>query len=412
SARPSPPQRRDTARAAGGQPPIAPRPPRKVTDDDIPAGTVSRPGSSAPPTEAQLDSPQRRRRSPGRHALLFAIVAVAAVAILYVLNGIFEPFKGQGTTAVSVSIPAGANAGDVGQILADNGVVDSRFFFELRATLGGDRGNLRAGRYKFAKGMSNGAALSVLTTEVRTAPVIDVLVPEGPGRKELAPVVAKQGVSGSYVAASRSSSQLNPSKYGAPKGTKSLEGFLFPATYELLRSAPTAESLVSKQLVAFKDNFAGVDMSYAKSKNLTDYDVLILASIIEREALFDVDRPLVSAVFYNRLRESISLGSDATTRYSINNWDQPLTVSQLNNPSPYNTRRFPGLPPGPIGNPGLASIKAAAKPPKSDYMFFIVATCQKGRLAFARTATEFQKLIDAYNNKRASQGGKDPAFCR
>ncbi len=387
---------------------VAPAPPRKVTDDDeSPSGTVRPPGATATPPQAQS-----RRRSPGRHALLFGIIAVVLVVVLFFANGIFEPFKGDGSGAVTVRIPAGVNAGDIGTLLSDQGVIGSRFFFELRATIGGDRGKLRAGTYKLRKDMSNGAALAVLTNVQKGAAVINVLVPEGPAREEIAPVVKKQGVSGSYLAASVSSPELDPKRYGAPSSVRSLEGFLFPATYELLKSAPTAKRLVADQLKAFKRNIADVNMSYAKSKNLSVFDVITLASIIEREALFDRDRPKVAAVFYNRLRESISLGSDATTRFAVRNWDQPLTVSEINSKSPYNTRQVSGLPPGPIGNPGLASIQAAANPPKSDYFYFIVESCKKGGLVFAKTLPEFQKLIDDYNNRRAAQGGKDPAFCR
>ncbi len=414
AAKPSPPPVRSAKKATSqppqsARPPVAPpNPPRKVTDDDeLPSGTIWPGGAPAPPPP-----PQGRRRSPGRHALLFAFVAVVLVAALFTFNGIFEPFKGGGSEGVTVKIPAGVDAGDIGTQLADKGVVGSAFFFELRATVGGDRGKLRAGTYKLRKDMSNGAALAVLTNVQKGAAVIDVLVPEGPAREEVAPVVAKQGVTGDYVAASLSSPQLNPTAYGAPKRVKSLEGFLFPATYEMLKSAPTAKKLVSDQLKAFKRNIAQVNMSYAKSKNLTVFDVVTLASMIEREALFDRDRPLVAAVFYNRLRDSISLGSDATTRFAVSNWDKPLTASQIASKSPYNTRQVAGLPPGPIGNPGLASIQAAANPPKSDYLYFIVAPCKKGALVFAKTLPEFQKLIDAYFNRRAAQGGKDPAFCR
>ena len=403
-----PPKPPKVAKPATRPPTKPPTPPRKVTDaDEAPSGTI-RPGAATATPQPALG----RRRSPGRHALLFAIVAVVLVAALFILNGIFEPFKGEGSESVTVKIPAGVDAGDIGAQLADKGVVDSAFFFELRATIGGDRGKLRAGTYKLRKAMSNGAALAVLTNVQKGAAVIDVLVPEGPARAEIAPLIAKQGVTGDYLAASAASSELNPRTYGAPKNVASLEGFLFPATYELLKSAPTSKRLVSDQLKAFKRNIAEVNMSYAKSKNLTVFDVLTLASIIEREALFDRDRPLVAAVFYNRLRESISLGSDATTRYAVRNWDEPLTASQIASKSPYNTRQVAGLPPGPIGNPGLASIKAAANPPKSDYFYFIVEPCKKGGLVFAKTLAEFQKLIDAYFNRREAQGGKDPAFCR
>ena len=408
--RPAPAAPARPQQPATAPPAAPPAPPRKVTDDEDerPIGTV-RPGAATAVPPAQ---PQARRRSPGRHALLFGLAAVVVIAIAFFANGIFEPFKGDGSGSVSVHIPTGVSAGEVGKILAAKGVISSPFFFELRATLGGDRANLRAGTYTLSEGMSNGAALAVLTNVTKAAAVISVLIPEGPSRQEVAPIVARQGVTGNYVAASRVSPLLNPRSYGAPSSVKSLEGFLFPATYEMLKSKPTATSLVGKQLVAFKQNLAKIDFSYAKSKNLSVYDVVTLASIIEREALFDADRPMVAAVFYNRLHKSISLGSDATTRFAVSNWNKPLTVSQLANGSKYNTRRFSGLPPGPIGNPGLASLRAAAHPPKSANLFFIVTPCQKGRLSFATTDAQFQKLINAYDSRRASQGGKDPAFCR
>ncbi len=401
--RPTPPPQ--TAPETAQPPP----PPRKLASSaERPSGTV-RPGAAA--AAAAPDPATPRKRSPGRHALLFGLVALVVVVVLFVANAVIEPFKGDGAGSVAVKIPAGVNAGDVGSILADRGVVSSAFFFELRATLGGDRGNLRAGVYRLRKGMSNGAALAVLTEVKAAAAVIKVVLPEGPARSEIAPVVKKQGVSGSYISASVSSTKLNPRSYGAPANVKSLEGFLFPATYELLKKAPTARRLVDDQMVAFKRNFASVDMSYAKKKNLTAFDVVTLASIIEREVFLDRDRALVAAVFYNRLRQSISLGADATTRFAVSNWSKPLTVSELNSPSKYNTRRFSGLPPGPIGNPGLASIKAAAKPAKSDYLFFVVAPCRNGGLSFAKTDAEFQKLRAIYNNKRAALGGKDPSRC-
>ncbi len=151
---------------------------------------------------------------------------------------------------------------------------------------------------------------------------------------------------------------------------------------------------------------------YAKRKNLTRYDVLTLASIIEREAQLHRDRRMVAAVFYNRLKQGIALGSDATTRFAVNNWTRPLKVSQLRSSSRYNTRRFRGLPPGPIGNPGLSAIKAAANPAKSAALFFIVKACGKGALAFSRTDAQFQKDVAAYNAARARNGGSDPKVCK
>jgi UPF0755 protein len=149
------------------------------------------------------------------------------------------------------------------------------------------------------------------------------------------------------------------------------EGFLFPATYDFFKNTPT-KRLVRDQLETFSENFAHVNMRYARRRNLTPYDVLIIASMVEKEAQAPRERPLVAAVIYNRLRARMPLGIDATIRYALNvPATESLHESQLNSASPYNTRVHTGLPPTPIANPGLASIKAAAHPAKVDYVYFV-----------------------------------------
>jgi UPF0755 protein len=152
-------------------------------------------------------------------------------------------------------------------------------------------------------------------------------------------------------------------------------------------------------------------MRYAKSKNLTPYDVLTIASMVEREAGIDEDRPLIASVIYNRLKAGIPLGIDATIRFALGNWTEPLKESELASPSPYNTRTNAGLPPGPIGNPGLESIEAAAHPAKTDYLFFVVKPCGEGEHVFTETDAEFQEAVAKYNAERDRQGGQSPTDC-
>ena len=151
----------------------------------------------------------------------------------------------------------------------------------------------------------------------------------------------------------------------------SLEGFLFPASYEFTQKT-TAPELVADQLAAFRDRFSTVDLAYARSKNLTPYDVLIIASMIEKETAIPRERRLVSAVIYNRLRHRMPLGIDATIRYGLDiPGTKSLTKEALRSPSPFNTRIHAGLPPTPIANPGLASIRAAANPARVDYLYYV-----------------------------------------
>ena len=151
-----------------------------------------------------------------------------------------------------------------------------------------------------------------------------------------------------------------------------LEGFLFPATYEFLPRT-TTKQLVNKQLAAFQRNWSKIDLAYAKSKNLTAYEVLIIASMVEKETLAPDERPLVAAVIYNRLKAGMTLGIDATLRYGLHiPPTESIRKSQLESDNPYNTRCAGclGLPPTPIASPGLASMQAAAHPAKVDYLFF------------------------------------------
>ncbi len=157
----------------------------------------------------------------------------------------------------------------------------------------------------------------------------------------------------------------------APRRRTNLEGFLFPATYDFLAKT-TSRRLVAAQLQAFCQNWRTVDLTYAKSKNLTPYDVLTIASMVEKETLAPSERRLVAAVIYNRLHARMPLGIDATLRYGLHIAPtQSILQSQLDSTTPYNTRKLPGLPPTPIASPGLASIRAAAHPAKVDYLYFV-----------------------------------------
>ena len=154
-------------------------------------------------------------------------------------------------------------------------------------------------------------------------------------------------------------------------GRRSLEGFLFPATYQFTVHSDSAE-LVSAQLRAFRRSWSTINLAYARSKNLTPYDVLTIASMVEKEAVAPEERPKIARVIYNRLHHRMPLGIDATVRYGFHvPGTQSLLQSQLDSNNPYNTRKLPGLTPTPIANPGLASIQAAAHPVAGDWLYFV-----------------------------------------
>jgi cell division protein YceG involved in septum cleavage len=238
---------------------------------------------------------------------------------------------------------------------------------------------------------------------------ITVTIPEGYARSQTAEIAKQEGLNGSYEQASVRSKYFNPAQYGG-KGAKDLEGFLFPDTFELEKSASAAD-LVQLQLEDFKRRIEGVSMSYASSKNLTVFDVVTIASMIEDEAGVDNQRKLVAAVIYNRLRDGMPLGIDATVRFATGNYTQPLTESELAVDSPYNTRVNTGLPPGPIDSPGLAAIEAAAHPAKVDYLFYVAEPGACNKLAFSSTEAEFNADVERYNSAREAAGGNSPDSC-
>ena len=156
---------------------------------------------------------------------------------------------------------------------------------------------------------------------------------------------------------------------GAKRGT--LEGFLFPSLYEFGPST-TATELIDRQLAAFDTAWSKVDLSAARARGTTPYQVLVVASMVERETVAPEERKLVAAVIYNRLDKGMPLGIDATIRYGLGiPGTRPLTKAELAKDSPYNTRLHTGLPPTPIGNPGLASMQAAAHPASVDYLYYV-----------------------------------------
>jgi UPF0755 protein len=342
---------------------------------------------------------------------LVAVVALAFIGTaLYVINATFQPFQDEREQegGVPVQIPTGADAGSIGKLLERKGVVADARFFELNATLTLRRSKLRTGNYVLRRNMTNGAAIEALMQgpKVRVVRTFDVTVPEGLSRREAARALRGSGIEGSYLKASASRRAFaRARRLGLPRGADTLEGFLFPATYEL-RAGATARDLVDRQLDAFRDNMRGIDLTRAKRRNLNRYDVVTIASLIERETPSDKERPLIASVIYNRLSQDIALGIDATIRYAENNWTEPLKESELERPGPYNSRQNLGLPPTPIGNPGLASLKAAANPADTDYLFYVAkpGACH----AFSSTDAEFARDVAAYERAREENGGKAP----
>ena len=394
--------------AARTESPRKVRQPRKLREPK----PAREPKARAPrrPREPRPPRAPRTPRPPGsanvRARILLALLAVGLLFALWFAVSLFQPFHGDGEGKVAVAIPRNSGLGEISDVLEQKGVISSGFFFQARARLDGKSSDLKPGTYTLKRDMSYGAVLDTLS-EGPPENVVTLIVPEGKSRREIAPSI--KSLEGDYLAATKRSDLLNPARYGA-ENARDLEGFLFPASYQL-KPGQSVDALVEKQLQTFKQRFDSVDLTTAKRKNLTPYDVLIIASLVERETAEPNERGLIASVIYNRLSEGIPLGIDATTRFQYNDWENPLRQSQLASPSPYNTRLNQGLPPGPIGNPGVESIEAAASPEKSDYLYYVANPCEPGTHTFVKTSAEFEAAVAKYNAAREAAGGKAPKGC-
>jgi UPF0755 protein len=248
------------------------------------------------------------------------------------------------------------------------------------------------------------------TTTVTLPPVVKpfhIVFPEGFTREQMAErvkVVAKIAdkehrgrvrlSKASYLAASKGA--VVPC-FGKQKRTN-LEGFLFPATYPFYKQT-TARQLVVQQIRTFCREWRRVKLAYARSKNLTPYDVLEIGSMVEREASVPAERALVAAVVYNRLHNRMQLGIDATLRYGLHiPPTKSITQSELGSSNPYNTRRFYGLPPTAIANPGLAALQAAAHPARVDYLYYVRKPDHKHHF-FTASPSAFDEYLAAHGYK-------------
>jgi uncharacterized YceG family protein len=319
-----------------------------------------------------------------------ALLVILALALFAVDRVIFGGPSGPPGRAVVVKIPEGSSVEHIGDILDSAGVVSNGRQWALNVRLHGDSGGLRAGTYTLRENERYGIILSTLKAGPAAAPTVRLTIPEGHALRDIATIDApRAGISPAAYRRAAHAAHL-PAGF-RPTGKEKLtpEGFLFPATYTLGKPV-SATHLVQQQLTAFQRATAGVDFRAAAKKNLTRFDVLIIASMIEREAAYPADRAKIAAVIYNRLHANMPLGIDATIQYRVGSW-RVLRAGDLRIRGGYNTRTHRGLPPTPICNPGLASLQAAAHPAKVPYLYYVaIPGDPKRRHHFSRTYADFQ----------------------
>jgi UPF0755 protein len=333
----------------------------------------------------------RSRGRAGRGVLIFLLVLLVAgtsVAVFYrYATGASGPSR-----PVAVDIPDGATADDVGGILEDAGVVRSALAFRVAARFQGVGSSLQAGTYDLLTNMTVPEALGALDggPVVQT---VEVTFSEGLEVKETAAQAAESlGLSARAFRDLATSGEFALPPY-LPDGAGTLEGFLFPKTYEF-PSQVDERGVIERLLAQFELEAETLDWSRADELGLTPYEVVVVASMIERESRVPEDRANVSAVIHNRLREGMPLQIDATIQYALPEDNRLLTEEDYEYDSPYNTYLHADLPPTPIASPGLASLEAALEPADEDFLYFVVIDPDTGRHAFADSYEEFLRLKD------------------
>jgi UPF0755 protein len=354
------------------------------------------------------DSRSHRRRSAGRPprgrgrrlgvlVVALALVGLAAFAAYTVLRPVVDgfmesnDFPGPGSGSVAVVVNEGDYPPAMGTALAEAGVVKTRQAFVEAAAANPNSTGIQPGTYTFKKEMAAADALAILLDPANRAQVPRVTVREGLWRNEVFAALSKgtgEPVA-DYVAAAK-----DPEALGLPASAKgNVEGYLFPSTYEFAKGTPAAEQLRTMVAKAVSElEKAGVDEADMER-------VMVVASIVEGEVSGDADRGKVARVIENRLRTNGPpnyglLQMDSTVHYAVQKRGRAGTSDvERNSPSPYNTYKRQGLPPGPINSPGAASIAAAAKPQPGSWLFFVTVNPDTGETKFATTPADHQRNV-------------------
>lgn len=323
---------------------------------------------------ARTASPRRRKRSPLRKTLLVVSLLLVVALIgggLYAVNYYHWCQGASGPqTAVNISIPEGSSGSDVIEALDGAGVL--RCNLVPRYVVKSRDVSFEAGDYTLKTNMTLDSALAVLAKGPAPVQTVTATIPEGWRTTQIAAEAAGSlGVPEQQFLSLAQSGKYSLPPY-LPAGSGTTEGFLFPKTYEFVDGVVTADAVITRMLEQFRLEAKGLPWANAKRLGISPYEAVVIASMIEREAANDAERPKVASVIYNRLASGTPLGIDATLEYVDPNPNDGLTDSDLAMQSPYNTRLVKGLPPTPIASPGRASIMAALKPAHTDYQYYVL----------------------------------------
>ncbi len=326
----------------------------------------------------------------------FAILLLPLILVLafFALSfGLFY-FRSVGPAEpVLITVPNGAPLTQVAQQLEAAAVIADADKFQLLARLRGDSRRPQAGEYGFAEPATPGTVLDrLIAGDVQHR---RFTIPEGLNLQQIAQRLEIEGIAPAAEIVQLAKSAKLLASLGIE--ASSLEGYLFPETYQFV-SGIRPTTLLRAMVAQFRNNLSPEILAAAEEQGLSLHQLVTLASIIQKEAGNEAEMPIISAVFHNRLRRGIPLQADPTVIYGIENFDGNLTRRHLATPTPYNTYRIAGLPPGPITNPGLAALRAAAFPAEADFLYFVARG--DGTHQFSATLREHNKAVQRYQLHR------------
>jgi UPF0755 protein len=326
--------------------------------------------------------------------LLLGILAIAAGGVWWVHARVATPYRGF-QNEVFVELPSGTSEVDIAQRLADAGVVADPWTFRLAARLARADRKLQAGEYRFA----DPATPAEIVARLARGDVYarGVTFPEGLNYREMAPIFERSGLgtAGDFERAAANGALAAAFDPQAP----TLEGYLFPSTYAMGRSAG-AEATAKAMVAQFEHVFDSSLRAAAAQHHMSVREAVTLASLVEKETAQPAERPVVAAVYRNRLAIGMPLQCDPTVVYAMmeaGRWDGNIKKADLDINSRYNTYRFPGLPPGPIANPGRASLEAAVHPADVKYLYFV--SKNDGSHVFAETLAEHNQNVAKWQKR-------------
>jgi UPF0755 protein len=338
----------------------------------------------------------KHKNRPKRWVVWFGFVAILGIlcAIIFFTYAGFvigQPF-GQAPFPKFVKIEKGLTPQDIADKLVDSGIINSRWFFLYEVRKQGAGGSLQAGIFVFDKPYNIKEVIAKLETEGKL-PAKVLTFPEGTTVAHEATLISqKLGKPTSFKEIALTGQKRYPFKFSGTIKTDSLEGYLFPDTYQFDSLEPGI--IIKTQLKRFEEMFDDKMIARCKELGKTVHEIVTLASIIEKEGADAQEMPIVSSVFWNRLRDGWMLQSDPTLMYVLDKHDKVLTTEEMAMDNPYNTYKNLGLPPGPICNPGKTAIMAALYPKDTKYFFFVGDG--KGHTDFSETLYEHEQKKDKY----------------